>query len=61
MSTSASPLLSENPASTRSIELFALDLNTCTRCVESQANLERALATLQHVLQVTGALSTYLH
>ena len=56
MSTSASPLPSENPASNRSIEieLLALDLNTCTRCVGSQANLEHALATTQHVLQVTG-------
>ena len=56
MSISASPLPSENPAATRSIEieLLALDLNTCTRCVGSQANLEHALATTQHVLQVTG-------
>ena len=56
MSTSTSPLLSERPASTRSIdiELLALDLNTCTRCVGSQANLAQALATAQHVLQVTG-------
>lgn len=56
MSTSAFPLPGENPASTHSlkIELFALDLNTCTRCVGSQANLEHALATTQHVLQVIG-------
>lgn len=56
MSTSASPLPNERTASTRSIEieLLALDLNTCTRCVGSQANLEHALATTQHVLQVTG-------
>jgi hypothetical protein len=36
------------------IELLALDLNTCTRCVGSQANLEQALATTHHVLQMTG-------
>jgi hypothetical protein len=56
MNTSASPLPSERPASTRSleIELLALDLNTCTRCVGSQVNLEQALATTQQVLQATG-------
>ena len=56
MSLSASPLSRENSAPTRSIniELLALDLNTCTRCVGSQANLEHALATTQHVLQMTG-------
>lgn len=56
MNTSTSPLLSERPVFTRSIdiELLALDLKTCTRCVGSQANLEHALATAQQVLQVTG-------
>lgn len=56
MSTSASPLPGEQTASTRSIdiELLALDLNTCTRCVGSQANLEHALALTRQVLQATG-------
>jgi hypothetical protein len=56
MNPSASPLPSENTASTRSIniELLALDLNTCTRCVGSQANLEHALAITRQVLQATG-------
>ncbi|NOT58223.1 MAG: DUF2703 domain-containing protein [Deltaproteobacteria bacterium] len=56
MNTSASPQPSERPALARSleIELLALDLNTCTRCVGTQANLEQALATTQQVLQMTG-------
>lgn len=36
------------------IELLALDLKTCTRCVGSQTNLEQALATARQMLQVTG-------
>ena len=56
MSTATSPQLSAPTTSPRSIEieLLALDLNTCTRCVGSQTNLEHALATTQHVLHVTG-------
>ena len=33
------------------IELLALDLNTCTRCVGSLANLQQAIALLQKVLE----------
>ncbi len=56
MTTSTPSMRSKKSASTRAIEieLLALDLNTCTRCVGSQANLEQALATVQQVLQVTG-------
>lgn len=43
-------------ASTRTvtIELLALDLKTCTRCVGSLANIQRAIALLQDVLEVTN-------
>jgi hypothetical protein len=56
MTISALPLPRENPAATRSIEIefLALDLNTCTRCVGTQANLDHALAIAQQVLRVTG-------
>jgi hypothetical protein len=56
MSTSTMSLPREKTVSAHpiEIELLALDLTTCTRCVGSQANLEQALATAQHVLQVTG-------
>lgn len=36
------------------IELLALDLNTCTRCVGSWANIQQAIALLQGVLEATG-------
>jgi len=36
------------------IELLALDLNTCTRCVGSLANIQQAIALLQGVLEATG-------
>jgi hypothetical protein len=36
------------------LELLALDLTACTRCVGTLANMETALRTLQQVLQVTG-------
>jgi hypothetical protein len=44
------------PPSTREveIELLALDLTTCTRCVGTLANIERAIDSLQQVLPVTG-------
>ena len=56
MTTDTSPRPSTPPTPSRAIEieLLALDLNTCTRCVGSQANLEDALAMTKHVLQVTG-------
>jgi hypothetical protein len=56
MRTSTTSLPKEKTVSAHpiEIELLALDLKTCTRCVGSQANLEQALATAQHVLQVTG-------
>lgn len=36
------------------LELLALDLTSCTRCVGTLANVEKAIGTLQQVLQVTG-------
>ncbi len=51
MSSTREPAAAAHPIT---IELLALDLQTCTRCVGSQANLEHALATVQQVLQVTG-------
>lgn len=36
------------------LELLALDLNTCTRCVGSLANIQQAIALLQGVLEATG-------
>jgi hypothetical protein len=56
MNTSTLSPLSEKSGPVRSIdiELLALDLKTCTRCVGSQANLEQALTAAQQVLQVTG-------
>ncbi|MCL6434532.1 MAG: DUF2703 domain-containing protein [Leptolyngbyaceae cyanobacterium HOT.MB2.61] len=36
------------------VELLALDLNTCNRCVGSLANIQRAIALLQGVLESTG-------
>ncbi len=39
---------------TITIELLALDLKTCTRCVGSLANIQRAIALLQDVLEVTN-------
>jgi Domain of unknown function (DUF2703) len=43
-------------ASTRTvtIELLALDLKTCTRCVGSFTNIQRAIALLQDVLEVAN-------
>ncbi len=35
---------------TGEIELIALNLNTCTRCADSRANMQRAIAPLQEVL-----------
>ena len=36
------------------IELLALDLSTCTRCVGTLANIETAIAAVRQVLEVTG-------
>lgn len=35
------------------VELLALDLSTCTRCVGTLANIETAIKTVQQVLEVT--------
>jgi Domain of unknown function (DUF2703) len=37
------------------LELLALDLTSCTRCVGTLANMEEAVRTIQQVLQVTGS------
>ena len=34
--------------------LLALDLTSCTRCIGTLANMEKAIEILQQVLQVTG-------
>jgi Domain of unknown function (DUF2703) len=39
---------------TITIELLALDLQTCTRCVGSLANIQQAITLLQNVLAVTN-------
>ena len=36
------------------LELLALDLTSCTRCVGTLTNMEQAIGILQQVLQVTG-------
>jgi Domain of unknown function (DUF2703) len=36
------------------IELLALDLKTCTRCVGSLANIQQAITLLQNVLEATN-------
>jgi Domain of unknown function (DUF2703) len=36
------------------VELLALDLRTCTRCVETLENIETAIKTVQQVLEVTA-------
>ncbi len=35
------------------VDLLALDLRTCTRCVGTLENIETAIKTMQHVLEVT--------
>lgn len=42
------------PTRTVTIELIALDLKTCTRCVGSLTNIQLAIALLQIVLEVTN-------
>lgn len=46
-------LQADSPRTVR-IELLALDLNTCTRCVGSLANIQQAVTLLQGVLAATG-------
>ncbi len=40
------------------IDLLALDLTSCTRCVGTLENIERAIGTLRPALEVTGAQVT---
>jgi hypothetical protein len=40
------------------VELLALDLTACTRCVGSLANIEAAVAAVRPVLEATGARVT---
>jgi hypothetical protein len=55
-----------NPSGTRpasvprdiGVELLALDLTACTRCVGSLASIEAAVAALRPVLEATGARVT---
>ena len=37
------------------IELLALDLTSCTRCVGTSRNIQRAIDTVRPVLELTGA------
>ena len=37
------------------LELLALDLDACTRCVGTLTNIEKAIETVREVLDVTGA------
>ena len=37
------------------IDLLALDLTSCTRCVETLGNIERAIDIIRPVLEITGA------
>jgi hypothetical protein len=48
--------LSDTPAPVREvdIELLALDLASCTRCLGTLANIEAAIGTLRPVLDATG-------
>jgi hypothetical protein len=56
MSTHSQTLPGEAAPTLREIdlELLALDLTSCTRCVGTLANMEKAIGILQQVLQVTG-------
>jgi hypothetical protein len=42
------------PTRTVTIELLALDLKTCTRCVGSLTNIQQAIVLLENVLEVTN-------
>jgi hypothetical protein len=56
VSTNMSTRTDEQAPSTREldVELLALDLDTCTRCVGTLANIEEAIGMVQRVLGVTG-------
>ena len=56
MNTNMSTRTDEQVPSTREldVELLALDLDTCTRCVGTLANIEEAIGMVQRVLGVTG-------
>lgn len=56
MSTNMSTRTDEQVPPTREldVELLALDLDTCTRCVGTLANIEEAIEMVQRVLGVTG-------
>ena len=42
------------PARKIDVELLALDLDVCTRCVGTLTNIEKAIETVQEVLDTTG-------
>ena len=56
MTTNMSTRTDEQATSAREldVELLALDLGTCTRCVGTLANIEEAIEMVQRVLGVTG-------
>jgi hypothetical protein len=52
--TSQLPMAHELARRIIDVELLALDLRTCTRCVETLENIETAIKTVQQVLEVTA-------
>ncbi|CAN1211609.1 DUF2703 domain-containing protein [Tumidithrix helvetica PCC 7403] len=48
-----SPVMN-HPTRTLDLELLALDLNTCTRCVGALVNIQQAIALLQALLKTMG-------
>jgi hypothetical protein len=52
--TSQLPMAHELARRIIDVELLALDLGTCTRCVETLENIETAIKTVQQVLEVTA-------
>lgn len=46
--------LGDGPATRIDIELLALDLATCTRCLGTLANIERAIEAVRPALEATG-------
>lgn len=52
--TLASPSSTETPVREVDVELLALDLASCTRCLGTMANIETAIGALQQVLDATG-------
>jgi hypothetical protein len=57
MNVTALEPLREKPSTLRTIniELLALDLTTCTRCMGTLTNIERAIGVVHQVLEATGA------